>query len=72
MGGAVNLDMRELTSFLKVAATVPEKSREKAVTNVGLAMAEWQRQVEGGSAIPVNTGALAGAFSVAMPSASDP
>ena len=62
MGGAVQLDMSEVTSFLRVAATVPEDSHNDAVVAVGLAMAEWKRQTEGVPP-PTDSGALAGAFS---------
>ena len=62
MGGAVELDMSEVTSFLRVAATVPEDSQNDAVLAVSKAMAEWKRQTVGRTT-KINTGALAGGFS---------
>ena len=61
MGGAVELDMSEVTSFLRVAATVPESSHNDAVVAVGKAMAEWERQTIGRT--PTYQGHLKGGFS---------
>ena len=61
MGGAANLDMSEVTSFLKVAATVPEESQHDAVHAVFKGMAEWERQTVGRT--PTNIGRLKGGFS---------
>jgi hypothetical protein len=61
MGGAANLDMSEVTSFLKVAATIPESSQNDAVRAVAKAMAVWERQTV--ARTPVNTGSLRSGFS---------
>lgn len=45
MGGSTKLDMSELTSFLQVAAKVPEASINDAVLAVHKAVAEFERQV---------------------------
>ena len=62
MGGVAQLDMSEVTSFLRVAATIPETSQNDAVLAVSKAMEVWKRQTVGRKT-KINTGALAGGFS---------
>ena len=61
MGGVAQLDMSEVTSFLRVAATIPETSQNDAVLAVSKAMAEWERQTI--ARTPTFQGHLKGGFS---------
>jgi hypothetical protein len=59
----INIDLDEVVAWVEVAQQMPEMTEREATVAMRLAVDRVQREVKSNPATPVNTGALANAFS---------